>query len=112
MEAERDPDRSRRTFRALALAAGLWFLGSGVWGILTETPADRAASACEAAASERAADSAASVVHTLSREEQPGWFVAGEVRRNIDNAPAVTHRWECVTDGEGRGPAITAWNAS
>lgn len=112
MEAERDPDRSRRTFRALAVAAGLWFLGSGVWGMLTETPADRAPSGCEAAASERAADPAASVKHTLSRQEQTGWFVAGEVSRTVDGARSVTHRWECRTDGDGRNPSITAWNAS
>lgn len=112
MVADRDPDRSRRTFRALAVAAGLWFIGSGVWGLLTETPADRAASSCEAAASERAADSAASVRLTVTREEQVGWFVAGEVLRIVDNAQAVTHQWQCVADGDGKNPSITAWNPS
>ncbi len=109
MEPDRDPDRTRRTFRALAIAAGVWFIATGVWGMLTETPADRATSGCEAAATQRAGDSSALVGHTLSREEQGGWFVAGEVRKTIDNTPTVTHRWECTADAEGRNPAITGW---
>lgn len=107
-----DPDRTRRTFRALALAAGLWFLGTGIWGMITETPADRAVAGCEAAAKQQAADPAATVVHTLSREEHSGWLVAGEVRKAIDNTPTVTHRWECAADSEGRNPAITVWTES
>lgn len=111
MEANRDPDQTRNIFRMVALAAGLWFLGSGIWGLLTETPADRAVSGCEAAAREQAADPATSVEHTLVREEHAlGWFVAGEVRQNVDNVVSVVYVWECVANLEGRNPAITVWN--
>ena len=106
---EERQDRARKTVRMLALAVGLWFLGSGLWGLITETPADRAVSGCEAAARQKA-EPDAGVQQTASREEQGGWFVAGEVRRSIDNVVTVTHLWECTADAEGKNPTITAWN--
>ncbi len=108
MEPSQDPNRSRNTFRLLAVAAGLWFLGSGVWGLLTETPQDRAVLRCEAAARGRA-DADTVVEHTSSRQEQGGWFVAGEVRRTAGDVVSVDYRWECVPDDDGRAPRITAW---
>lgn len=105
---ERNQERTWNTFRMVALAAGLWFLGSGVWGLLTETPADRAVSGCEAAARAQA-EPDADAQHTTSREEQGGWFVAGEIRRSVDNVVVVTHLWECVADAEGKNPTISAW---
>ena len=113
MQAGPDVDRSRQTFRALALAAGLYFLGSGLWGILTETPADRAARGCEAVASERAADPSAAVAHTQVSEDRPGWWlVTGEVRQSVDNVPTLTFRWECTADDDGKNAAITAWTGN
>ncbi len=111
MQADRNQERTWNTFRLVAVAAGLWFLGSGVWGLLTETPADRAIAGCEAAAGEQATADAA-VQHTDSREDQGGWLVAGDVRQSVDGVVTVTHRWECTADAEGRNPAISAWTAA
>ncbi|MCW5954671.1 MAG: hypothetical protein KIT69_20655 [Propionibacteriaceae bacterium] len=108
MEANRNQERTWNTFRMVAVAAGLWFLGSGIWGLLTETPGDRAVSGCEAAARAQA-EPGTSVQHTASREEPGGWSVAGEVRRSVDNVATVTHQWECTADAEGRNPTISAW---
>lgn len=109
MEPTQDPNRSRNTFRLLAVAAGLWFLGSGVWGLLTETAEDRAISGCEAAARAKAEQSA-QVQHTDRREDVAGWSVTGEVRQSVDEAVKVTVEWTCLTDAEGRSPNLTAWN--
>lgn len=108
VEADRNQERTWNTFRLVAVAAGLWFLGSGIWGLLTETPADRAVAGCEAAALAQA-EQGASVQHTASREDQGGWLVTGEARQSVDNVATVTHRWECAADAEGKNPTITAW---
>lgn len=110
LEPTRDErqERTRKTMRMLAIAAGAWFLGSGIWGLITETPADRAVTGCETAALARA-ESGAGVQHTSSRQDQVGWVVVGEVRESVDSELVVTHTWECTADAEGRGAAISSW---
>ncbi|MGC3955217.1 MAG: hypothetical protein QM804_13390 [Propionicimonas sp.] len=101
-----EPNRNLKTFRLLAIAAGVWFLGSGIWGLLTEGPQDRAVARCEALARAQAEPDAV-VQHAAAREDRAGWVVTGEVRPTADGAVAVT--WECLAEGDGRNPAITAW---
>lgn len=109
MESTRDPDQTRKTFRLLAVAAGVWFLGSGIWGLVTETPADRASAGCESAARAKSGDSNAGVQMTTPREGQDGWSVAGELLQDVNGAVVTTYRWECLADADGRAPEITTW---
>lgn len=108
MATKAEQERTWNTFRWLAAAAGVWFLGSGIWGILTETPADRAVSGCVAAATAQA-ESGASVQNTDSSEIADGWLVTGEVSQTVDRVVTVTQQWECTADAEGRNPTITTW---
>lgn len=109
MEATRDPNQTRKTFRLLAIAAGVWFLGSGIWGLVTETPADRAGAGCEAAARKKIDDAGAGVQLTGVQEGQSGWAVTGDVRQEIDDEVFTTYQWTCVTNADGRAPEITVW---
>lgn len=109
MESTRDPEQTRKIMRAVAIGAGVWFLGSGVWGLVTETPADRAVTGCEAAAGTRSGDTHAGVQNTTSRESQDGWLVAGDLQQDVDGAVVTTYHWECLTNADGRSPQITAW---
>ncbi|MCA0250858.1 MAG: hypothetical protein LCH76_00930 [Actinobacteria bacterium] len=104
-----DPERNRKILRVVAVGLGLWFLGSGAWGLLTATPADRATEGCEAAARAKAADASMAAVHTLVREDSAGWFVAGEVRQTVDGVTSVAYQWECAADQEGHNPTVTGW---
>ena len=108
MEPKPDQSKNRKTFQMVALAAGVWFLGSGIWGLLTEAPEDRATFGCEAAARAKAEPETV-VKHTQIREQQGGWSVSGEVRQSSEGVESVTHRWECLTNGEGREPNLTGW---
>ena len=101
-------EQTRKTLRIVAIGLGLWFLGSGVWGLLTETPQDRAILGCEAVALQKA-DADLKVAHTAVREESAGWSVTGEVREIVDGVTTVTVTWSCTANADGREAAITDW---
>ena len=103
---QRSPEETRKILRIVAVGLALWFLGSGIWGLLTETPQDRAILGCEAVALQRA-DADVTVAHTAVREESAGWSVTGEVRGSADDATKVTVTWSCTADADGKNTAIT-----
>lgn len=109
VESTRDPEQTRKTFRLVAIAAGVWFLGSGIWGLVTETPADRAGVGCEASARKKIDDSGAGVQRAEAQQGQSGWTVTGTVQQEVDGEVLTTYQWTCLTNDDGRSPEITVW---